>query len=140
MPYGRASSVRAHPVDATLQLGTRRAAREVYRTPVAGQHPLEVVVEQALHRRDLLRPRIPAGAAERVEMSAALAPGEVVAGEEERVAVEKDRVALRVAGRRDHEEVAGELDGIEAARLALDGGRARVDVVAMEHALAAEVL
>src|ERR1041385_8127321 len=108
MPYGRATSVHSHPLNTALELGMHGTACEVHRTAVAGQHPLEVVLEQALHRCDLLAPRIPAGAAKGVEMAASLAPGEVVAGEEERAAVEEDGVAFRVAGRGDHDEVGGE--------------------------------
>src|SRR5207244_6124628 len=136
----RASSMRNHPLDAALELGARRAAPEMRGPPVPRQDPFEVVVEQALHRGDLLRPRVPAGAAERVEVAAALAPGEVIAGEEERVAVEEHGVALRVARRRNHDEVGSELDRIEAGGLPLHAGRARADVVAVEHALASKVL
>src|SRR4029079_6143416 len=140
MPYGRATSVHSHPLNTALELGTRGAAPKLHGTAVAGQHPLEVVVEEPPHRRDLLAPRVPAGAAEGVEVAAALAPGEVVAGEEERAAIEKDGVAFGVAGRRDHDEVGGELDRVEPRGLALDRGCARADVVAVQHALAAEVL
>src|ERR1043165_10008239 len=112
--------MRSHPFDATLELGTRGAAAEPHRTAVPRQHPFEVVVEQALHRGDLLAPRVPAGAAECVEMAAALVPGQVVAGKEERVAVEEDGVSLRVTGRRDHDEIGSELNRLDAGRLALD--------------------
>ena len=75
-----------HPGHAAFQARVHRRGVEMDRPAVAGQHPFEAIVEQALHRADLLLPRVPAGAAERVEMAAALAPGEVIAGEEVRVA------------------------------------------------------
>src|SRR5947208_11963211 len=70
-----------HPGHAAFQARMHRGRIEMNRPPVSRQHPFESVVEQALHRTDLLLPRIPARAAERVEMAALLAPGEVIAGE-----------------------------------------------------------
>src|SRR5207302_888924 len=75
----RATSMHSHPLNTALQLGTGRAAPKLHGPPVPWQDPLEVVVEQSLHRRDLLAPRVPTRAAEGVEVAAALAPGEVVA-------------------------------------------------------------
>ena len=51
---------------------------------------------------------------------------------------EKNGVAFRVAGRRDHQHAAAEIDRIASGRLQLDRRRARVNVIAMQHALAAE--
>src|SRR3954464_661943 len=105
-----------HPGDTAFEAGVHRSRIEMNRTAVAGQHPFESIVEQALHRPNLLLPRIPAGAAERVEIPALLAPGEVIAGEKVRVVVQKHRVAFRVAGRRNHQHAAAEMDRIASAR------------------------
>src|SRR3954447_19259004 len=70
-----------HPRHATFQGRVHRRGVEMDRMAVTGQHPFKSIVEQALHRADLLLPRIPAGAAERVQMPALLAPCEVIAGE-----------------------------------------------------------
>src|SRR5947209_1069795 len=70
-----------HPRHAAREAGVHRCGIELDRAAVTGQQPFESIVEQALHRPDLLLPRIPAGAAERVEMPALLAPGEVIAGD-----------------------------------------------------------
>src|SRR5258708_31526196 len=110
------------------------------RTPVAGQHPLESVVEQPLHRGNLLAPGVPAGTPEGIKMAARLAPGQVIAGEEKRVAVEEDGVPFRVTGRRDHEQVIVDRDGGEAGWLTLNGGCPGADIVAVQHTRAAEAL
>src|SRR5437764_12730530 len=83
-----------HPGDTTFQAYMHRRGIEMNRPAVAGQHPFESIVEQALHRADLLLPRIPAGAAERVEMTKPLAPGEVIAGKKVGLAIEKNGVTL----------------------------------------------
>src|SRR3954447_4329852 len=95
-----------HPGNAAFEAGVHRGRIEMDRAAVAGQHPFESIVEQALHRPDLLLPRIPTGTAERVKMPALLAPGEVIAGEKVCVVVQKNRVAFRVAGRRNHQHAA----------------------------------
>src|SRR3954470_17153484 len=112
----------------------------MHRTAVSRQHPFETEIEQALHRLYLLAPRIPAGAPERVEVSAMRAPREVVAGEEEALLPQKDRVPFRVARRRDHHQSRLELDRIESGRFQLDARGFGADVVAMQHALASEAL
>ncbi len=81
---------------------------------VAGQDPLEAVVEEALHGPDLLGPGVPAGAPKRVEMAPALAPGQVIAGEEVRLAIEENRMTPGVTGRRNHEQVIADGDRIAA--------------------------
>src|SRR5437763_11605509 len=74
-----------HPRHAAFEAGVHRRGIEMDRMAVAWQHPFEAIIEQALHRADLLLPRIPARAAESVEMAALLAPGEMIAGEKIRV-------------------------------------------------------
>src|SRR4051812_9559309 len=85
-----------HPRHAAFEAGVHRRGVEMDRMAVAWQHPFETIVEQALHRANLLLPRIPAGAAERVQMPALLAPGEVIAGEKIRVVAKKNGVSFRV--------------------------------------------
>src|SRR5260221_9630920 len=130
------NSTRLHPGHALLQAGVHAGGVEMDRAPVAGQHPLEAVVEQSLHRENLFAPGVPAGAPEGIEMAARLAPGEVIAGEEEGVAVEEDRVPFRVAGRGDHQQVVVDRNGGEAGWLTLDRGGPGADVVAGQHARA----
>src|SRR3974390_2778705 len=91
---------------------------------VAGQDPLEAMAEQALHRPDLLVPGIPAGIAEADQLPAALGPGQMVAGEEELLAVEQHRMAAGVAGRGDREEVRSEGHRLPSRQLPLDVSRA----------------
>src|SRR5436190_19933931 len=112
-----------HPRDAALKTSAHGISLETNRSPMAGQHPFELIIEQALHRFDLFAPRIPARAAERVEMAARLAPREMVAGEEKFVLVEKDGVSLGVARRRDHEQIVVKRNRIETVRLHFDHGR-----------------
>src|SRR3954471_5684476 len=71
-------------------------------------------------------------------MSALLTPGEVIAGEKVRVVVEENGVPFRVAGRRNHQHSAAEVDQIASGGLQLDRSRVRVNIVAMQYALAAE--
>ena len=73
-------------------------------------------------------------------MSAIRTPGQVIAGEEIFAAIEEDGVAPRVPRRGDHQQIVVELNGLIAGRLDLDRGGVRSDVVAMQHALAAEAL
>src|SRR5258708_29769206 len=134
------NSTRLHPGHTLLQAGVHAGGIEMDRTSVAGQHPLEAVVEQTLHRGNLLAPGVPAGTPEGIEMAARLAPGHVVAGEEEGVAIEEDGVPFRVAGRGDHEQVVVDRDGDETGRLTLDGGGPGADIVAVKNARAAEAL
>ena len=115
-------------------------AIEAHRPPVSRQHPFEGVVEKPLHRFGLLAPRIPARIAKCVQTVVALIPREMVAGEQELVAHEEDRMPFRVARRRDHQHVIGDLHRIESGRLMLDRLGARADVVAMQPALASEAL
>src|SRR4051794_26769090 len=127
-----------HPGDAAFQTVVHRRGVEMDRPSVAGQHPFEAVVEQAFHRSDLLLPRIPAGAAKRVKMAALLAPGEVIAGEKVRIVVKENGVPFRVAGRRNHQHAAAEIDRILSRGLKLDRRRTRMNIIAMQYALAAE--
>src|SRR3954453_7067211 len=124
-----------HPRHAAFQTLVHRSGVEMDRPSVAGQHPFEAIVEQAFHRADLLLPRIPAGAAKRVKMSALLAPGERIAGKKVRVVVEENGVAFRVAGRRNHQHSAAEVDRIASRGLQLDRRRLRMDIIAMQYAL-----
>src|SRR5262245_60193123 len=80
----RSTANLSHPRHASLQARAHGIRRQVNGPSMSRQHPLEAIVEQALHRLDLLRPRVPARAAEGVEVSAGGAPGQMVAGEEER--------------------------------------------------------
>lgn len=102
------------------------------------QDPFEGIVEEALHRADLLLPGVPAGVAEGVETVARRGPGEVVAGEEEAVPVEEDGVAAGVARHRDRHQVVGEMKRLQAVEGEFDSGGVMRDVVAVEDSLAAE--
>src|SRR6185503_1542348 len=87
-------SPRFHPLHALLDLRPHRPGRRrMVPPPVAGQDPLEAEVEQSLHRADLLGPGEPARVAKRDEAPSPLRPGEMVAGEEELLAVEEHGVA-----------------------------------------------
>src|SRR5258707_10919017 len=107
-------SIASHPGYASLQTRAHGSGIEMDWAAMAGEDPFEAIVEQSFHRADLLAPRVPAGAAECVEVAAALAPGEMIAGEEIAVAIEKHCVAFRVAGSRDHHDVVAEGDRIDA--------------------------
>jgi hypothetical protein len=65
-------------------------------------------------------------------------PGEVVAGEEELVAIEEHGVAPRVARSRDDDEILVQGHGLRALDLSLDAARAARDVPFVKHPLAAE--
>src|SRR5687768_4153532 len=103
-----------------------------------GQHMLEAVIEQALHRPDLLAPRVPAGVAECIEMTAALAPGEVIAGEEKLLAIEKHRMPFGVAGRGNHQQVICDRNGIRTTWFDFNSRRARSHIIGVKHTLTTE--
>lgn len=72
-------------------------------------------------------------------MTQPLAPRQVVAREQEALAVQEADAAARVPRDRDGEQVIVQADRIGALQLLLDLGGAGVDVVAVEHAPRAEV-
>ena len=132
---------RAHLLEEVLQLpphGGRR--RRPVPPAVAGQHPLEREVQQALHRADLLGPRVPARAAGRVEALSALPAHEVVAGEEDEAAVQQHGAARRVAGDRDGQQVVGEPDRLVPRQRPFDVRGVRRDVPGVEDAVTSEVV
>src|SRR5258708_17021577 len=87
-----------HPLDAFHELLVHALLGQLDRTSVPWQDPFESIWQQPVHRFDLLAPGAPAGVSERVEPISGLVPGQMVAGEEEAVPIEKDRMSLRVAG------------------------------------------
>ncbi len=64
----------------------------------------------------------------------------MVAGEEELLAIEKNRMPLRVSGSRNHQHLVIDKQRIESLRLHFHGSRATANVVAMENPLASEAL
>src|SRR5689334_17535606 len=80
----------------TIEIGTHRLdRRRAVATAVAGKDPAKAMFGEARERADLLAPRKPTDVAAGVEPTF-VAP-QMIAGEEELVAVEKRRAAARVA-------------------------------------------
>src|SRR6185369_9805962 len=105
-------------------------------TAVTGQDPFEAEVAQLFERAQLLAPVVPANAAAHVEALVVFVPPQVIAGEQEFLAIEERDRTTRVAGDRDDGELVVEGDRRAAVETALNGEAPRVGGV--HDALAAE--
>src|SRR2546430_2730754 len=79
-----------HPFNTALKMRAHLRRAIVVNAAMAGQHPLEFMVEQFLHRLNLFSPRIPARAAKRDQCVSIRRPSEVISGEEELVLIKQD--------------------------------------------------
>src|SRR4029450_13972794 len=73
-----------HPDDAVSEVLPHLGGGSMRAAAMARQYPLKVVVEQAFHRMNLFRPRIPADIARGVETLDRLPTASVDAGREEK--------------------------------------------------------
>jgi hypothetical protein len=105
---------------------------------MAWKHPLELIVEQPLHRSLLIRPRMPAICAGCAEPLGVSIPPQMIAGKQKPIAVEQGAMAFGVAGSGDYEKVVGKLNRFEAVDDDFGGGLG-VQLVAMNDALSAEM-
>src|SRR5258707_4662995 len=105
-------STALHPIDTLCELVVHAIRGQVNRPAMAGQDPLESVMEEPLHRFDLLAPGVPAGTSEGDEAIPRFVPGQMVAREEKPAAIEIDGVTAGVAGCGNHEQI-----GLERGRI-----------------------
>lgn len=104
---------------------------------VTGQYPLKLVVQKFFHRTDLFRPRVPRNAAKRRQRVSSGRAGQMIAREQKLVAIKEDHVSASVTRCWDHEQIAVELNRIDAADDAFDVVTRRA-VVGVHDSLAAE--
>jgi len=107
---------------------------------VAGKHPLKGVGGEFVHRADLFGPGVEAVAAKGVQLIEMGRPSEMIAAEEKLLAVEQNGVASGVAGNGNDQEIGSEFYRICAGELNFDGLSFRSNVIAVENAIAAEMV
>src|SRR5262245_57080497 len=105
---------------------------------VAGQDPLEPVIQQSLHRLRLFRPRVPGDVAKCDQPVATVRPCQVIAREEELVPEQKHDMPSRVTRYGNRQKVFVELDRVLAFQHLLCRNASAVG--AMDQARAVEVI
>jgi hypothetical protein len=129
----------AHPGEAPLHLRRHTVLGEMTAPAVAGQYPGETLLGQPDHRRRQLHPAVPAGLAESLKAVALWIPGEMITGEQVGLVVEQAGRSTGVARHRNEEQLLVQGDDVPPGDLDVDVCRADLDIVAVHHALAAEM-
>src|SRR5262245_20914742 len=95
-------------------------SRGVVQAAVSRKHPFETVGEQSGHRLNLPSPGIPTGIAECNERVPLRRPGQVIAREEDLIAIQENLVTLRMTRCRKTQKVRSKTNGFLALRHMLD--------------------
>ena len=95
-------------------MGSHLGSRAVVQPTVSRKHPFETVGEQSGHRLDLPSPGIPTGIAECNERFPLRRPGQVIAREEDLIAIQENLVALGMTRRRKTQKVRAKNNGLLA--------------------------
>jgi len=79
-------------------------------SPVARQHPFELIREQLLQRSDLIAPREPCHRARRAQRPSFRRPPQMISAEEKLLLVKKDHMASSVSGSGNDQQIIAQSD------------------------------